>query len=58
MAAMLVYRNNKIFLLWELTSIFMQTIQTNFLLFCTPTWQQRKPSIVTVVSVTVSAIAH
>ena len=26
MAAMLVVRNNKIFLLWELTSIFMQTM--------------------------------
>ena len=26
MAAMLVYRNNKIFVLWELTSIFMQTM--------------------------------
>ena len=28
MAAMLVYDNNKIFLLWELTSIFIQTIRT------------------------------
>ena len=26
MAAMLVDRNNKIFLLWEFTSIFMQTL--------------------------------
>ena len=26
MAAMLVVRNNKIFLLWELTSIFVQTM--------------------------------
>ena len=26
MAAMLVVRNNKIFLLWEFTSIFMQTM--------------------------------
>ena len=26
MAAMLVHRNNKFFLLWELTSIFMQTV--------------------------------
>ena len=25
-AAMLVYKNNKIFLLWDLTSIFMQTM--------------------------------
>ena len=29
MAAMLVVRNNKIFLLWELTSIFMQIMSTN-----------------------------
>ena len=46
MAAILVYRNNKIFLLWDLNSIFMQTIWTNFLLFCTPTWRQCKPPIV------------
>ena len=26
MAAMLLVKNNKIFLLWELTSIFMQTM--------------------------------
>ena len=26
MAALLMYRNKKIFLLWELTSIFMQTM--------------------------------
>ena len=45
MAAMLVYRNNKIFLLWDLTSILMQTIETNFLLFCTPTWRQCKPPL-------------
>ena len=45
MAAMLVYRNNKIFLLWELTSIFIQTMRTNFLLFCTPTWRPCKPPI-------------
>ena len=42
MEAMLVYRNNKIFLQSELTSIFMQT---NFLLFCTPTWRQCNPPI-------------
>ena len=29
MAAMLVYRNNKIFLPWELTAMFMQTICLN-----------------------------
>ena len=40
-----MYRNNKIFLLWELTSIFMQTMWVNFLLFCTPTWRQCKPPI-------------
>ena len=45
MAAMLVYRDNKIFLLWGLTAIFMQTMWTNFLLFCTPTWRQCKPPI-------------
>ena len=45
MAAMLVYRNNEIFLLWELTSILMQTVWTNFLLCCTPTWRQCKPPI-------------
>ena len=33
---MLVVRNNKIFLLWELTSIFMQTMWEKFLLF----WHQ------------------
>ena len=33
MAAMLVVWNNKIFLLWGLTSIFLQTMLANFLLF-------------------------
>ena len=45
MAAMLVDRNNKIFLLGELSAIFMQTMWTNFLLFCPPTWRQWKPPI-------------
>ena len=44
-AAMLVDRNNKIFLLWELTSIFKQTTWTTFLLFCPPTWRQWNPPI-------------
>ena len=46
MAAMLVDSNNKIFLLWVLTFIFMQ-MWANFLLFCPPTWWQCKPAIVT-----------
>ena len=37
--AMLVYRNNTTFLLCELTSIFMQTMATHFLLFCAPRWR-------------------
>ena len=45
MAAMLVDRKNEIFLLWEITSIFMQTLWTNFLLFCRPTWRQCRPPI-------------
>ena len=38
-------RNNEIFLLWELTAIFTQTLWTNFVLFCPPTWQRCKPPI-------------
>ena len=45
MAAMLVDRNNKIYLLWEFTAIFMQTMWARFLLFCPPTWRQCKPPI-------------
>ena len=40
MAAFSVVRNNKISLLWELTSIFMQTMRTNFLFVWAPTWRQ------------------
>ena len=36
MAAMLVLRKNKIFLLWELSSIFIETMWANFLFF----WHQ------------------
>ena len=36
MVAMLVGENNKIFILWELTSILMQTMWTNLILF----WHQ------------------
>ena len=45
MAAMLVDRKNKIFLLWELPAIFMQTLWANFLSFCPPTWWRCKPLI-------------
>ena len=45
MPAMLVDRNNKIFLLGELTAIFMQTMLVNFVLFCPPTWRKCKPPI-------------
>ena len=45
MVAMLMHRNNKIFVLWEFTAIFTQTLWTNFLLFCPPTWRQWKPPI-------------
>ena len=45
MAAMLVDRNNKIFLIWKFTAVFMQTLWTNFLLFCPPKLRQWKPPI-------------
>ena len=45
MAAILVDRNSKIFLLREFTATFMQTLWTNFLLICPPIWWQFKPPI-------------
>ena len=50
-AAKLVDRRNKIFLLWDFFSIFMQTLWTNFLLFCLPTWRKCKLPILAVFSV-------
>ena len=40
-------RNNKIFLIGELTTIFMQTMHVSkFFFFCPPAWRQWKPPIV------------
>ena len=44
MAAMLVVRNDKIFLLWGLTSIFILTMRANFLLF----WHQHDGNVINV----------
>ena len=46
MVAMLLDRSNKIFLHWELTAIFMQTMWANFLLFYPLTWRQCSPHTV------------